>query len=76
VQHEGKHVTKGVQRQSEPRASRWRVMTDLAFAMVMLLVVCAAILVGIFEVMYWTKMELGIDIFNDHLSNLFDFLEK
>jgi len=51
-------------------------MTDLAFAMVMLLVVCAAILVGIFEVMYWTKMELGIDIFNDHLSNLFDFLEK
>ncbi|HRF44682.1 MAG TPA: hypothetical protein PLD30_10665 [Candidatus Competibacteraceae bacterium] len=69
-------MTRDVRRQSKPRASRWRVMADLAFAMVMLLVVCAAILAGVFEVMYWTKMELGIDIFSDHLSDLFDFLEK
>jgi hypothetical protein len=56
-----------------PRASPLRVVTDLVFAITLLLVMLVlALLVGLLGVMYWTKMDLGIDLFNNHL---FDFFE-
>jgi hypothetical protein len=54
-----------------PRASPLRVVSDLVFAMTLLVMLVLALLVGLLGVMYWTKMDLGIDLFNNHLFDFF-----
>lgn len=53
------------------RASPLRVVTDLVFAMTLLVILIVALLAGLAGVMYWTKMDLGIDLFNNHLLDFF-----
>ncbi|MBK5969443.1 MULTISPECIES: hypothetical protein [Thiorhodovibrio] len=49
------------------RASRLRVTTDLFFAMVMLLVIILGFLAAVLGLLYWSKVDLGIDLFDRHL---------
>lgn len=49
------------------RASRLRVTTDLIFAMVMIFLLILVFLAGLLGLMYWTKVDLGIDVFDRHL---------
>jgi len=65
-------MTEGVERKTAPRASRRRVITDLIFAMTLLLLLLLALLTSLLGVMYWTKVDLGIDLFHHHLP---DFLK-
>lgn len=55
------------------RSSPLRVLTDLVFAMILLVVLVLALLVGLLGVMYWTKVDLGIDLFNNHLLDFLTF---
>jgi hypothetical protein len=57
---------------ASPRASPLRVVSDLVFAMTLLVMLVLALLVGLLGVMYWTKMDLGIDLFNNHLLDFFE----
>jgi hypothetical protein len=54
------------------RNSRLRVLGDTLFALVGLLLVSLLCLFGILAVLYWSKTDLGIDLFNAHLGEFFD----
>ncbi|MCF8004776.1 MAG: hypothetical protein K9L32_11365 [Chromatiaceae bacterium] len=49
------------------RASRLRVTTDLVFAMAMILALILGFLAAALGLLYWSKVDLGIDIFDRHL---------
>jgi lipopolysaccharide/colanic/teichoic acid biosynthesis glycosyltransferase len=54
------------------RNSRWRLFSDSVFALVGLLLISLLFLLAAIAVMYWTKTDLGIDVFNGHIGDFFD----
>jgi hypothetical protein len=54
-------------RRDRVRASRLRITTDLIFAMTMILVLILGVLIAGLGVLYWSKVDLGIDFFDGHL---------
>lgn len=57
-----------------PRASRLRVIMDLVFVMTLLVMIALAFLGGVLGVMYWTKVDLNIDLFKGHALDFFEVL--
>lgn len=52
---------------SRVRASRLRVATDLIFAMAMILALILCFLAAALGLLYWSKVDLGIDVFDRHI---------
>ncbi|MDG4594379.1 MAG: hypothetical protein P9F75_01575 [Candidatus Contendobacter sp.] len=63
-----------IRRKPGPWASRLRFMTDLVFAITLLTMIVLALLGGMLGVMYWTKVDLNIDLFKDHIFEFFEIL--
>lgn len=49
------------------RASRFRLTTDLVFAFILVMALVLGVLGALMGLTYWTKMDLGIDLFTRHL---------
>lgn len=61
-----------IRRKTQSRTSRLRLVTDLIFAMTLLLMIALALLGGVLGVMYWTKVDLNIDLFKGHALEFFE----
>ena len=61
-----------IRRKPGSQASRLQVVTDLIFAMTLLVIIVLALLGGVLGVMYWTKVDLNIDLFKGHAFEFFE----
>lgn len=61
---------KFVERKAVPPISRLQIVTDLVFIITLILAIALALLGSLLGVMYWTKVDLNVDLFDSHIFDL------